>query len=119
MISNQVQEAISQCDLDTPDCIADALDNYAAALQELAPQLPPALRSLPMTVARAAARVRRSQTKQEAVRAVKMAIAEIHKTIALLKAEDGSAHKAETRAGVLVAQTLQVADNKLQRAVGL
>jgi hypothetical protein len=98
-------------------CIADALDSYAEALREL--PLPPDLRGLPAIVSRAAHRVRAASTKAEATAAIKIAIAEVHKTIALLKADDAGALKAETRDGSFVAETLMVADNRLERAVGL
>jgi hypothetical protein len=98
-------------------CIADALDSYAEALREL--PLPPDLRGLPAIVSRAAHRVRAARTKAEATAAIKIAIAEVHKTIALLKADDAGALKAETRDGSFVAETLMVADNRLERAVGL
>jgi hypothetical protein len=98
-------------------CIADALDSYAEALREL--PLPPDLRGLPAIVSRAAHRVRAARTKAEATTAIRIAIAEVHKTIALLKADDAGALKAETRDGSFVAETLMVADNRLERAVGL
>jgi len=98
-------------------CIADALDAYAEALREL--PLPPDLHGLPAIVSRAAHRVRAARTKAEATAAIKIAIAEVHKTIALLKADDSGALKAETRDGSFVAETLMVADNRLERAVGL
>ena len=52
-------------------------------------------------------------------KALKVAIAEVHKSIALLKADDPAAVPAGTREGSFVVETLQVADNKLEKAVGL
>jgi predicted RNase H-like HicB family nuclease len=95
------------------------LDSYAAALREIAPHLPPAMQDLPDIVAKAARRVRTAKTRQEAIKAVKVAIDAVHKSIALLKAEDPIAINRATRVGSFVAETLQVADNKLERAVGL
>jgi hypothetical protein len=118
-LSRGAERALVECEYETPLCVADALDQYAAALQQIAPQLPPRLRSLPNIVARAATRVRASRSPAEAVRAVKIAIAEVHKSIVLLKADDPTTLKAETRVGAFVAETLQVADNKLEEAVGL
>jgi hypothetical protein len=115
-----VETAIDACRysfLEERLCIADALDSYAEALREL--PLPPDLRGLPAIVSRAAHRVRAARTKAEATIAIKIAIAEVHKTIALLKADDAGALKAETRDGSFVAETLMVADNRLERAVGL
>jgi hypothetical protein len=117
--SDEAQAAILVCPIDTPPCIADALDAYAAALQKLAPYLPPQLRTLPAIVAKAATKVRAAKTKAEAVQAVKSAIAEVHKTIALLEADDSTTRQVGTREGTLVVQTLQVASDKLEKAVGL
>jgi hypothetical protein len=118
-LSRGAETAIDECDYQTPECVADILDRYAAALRQIAPQLPPALRNLPEIVERAATRVRVSRTRAEAVKALKIAIAEVHKSIALLKADDPAALPTGTREGSFVAETLQVADNKLEKAVGL
>jgi hypothetical protein len=118
-LSSQAQSAMLVCEIDTPPCVADALDAYAAALQRLAPYLPPQLRSLPTIVARAAKKVRAAKTKAEAVQAVKTAIAEVHKSIALLTADDSATRQVGTREGTLVVETLQVASDKLEKAVGL
>lgn len=117
--SQAAQEAIGLCDAKTLRCIANALDDYATALRALAPRLPPEFRDLPIIVERAATKVRTARTKKEAIAAVTTAIAAVHKSIALLKADDPVALKAETRAGSFVIETLQVADDKLQKAVGL
>jgi hypothetical protein len=117
--SDEAQQAMQQCQVDAPPCIADALDAYAAALQKLAPELPPRLRVLPSIIAKAARQVRVAKSKAEAVRAIKTAIAAVHKTISLLKADDPLTRQAGTRDGALVAQTLQVASDKLEKAVGL
>lgn len=50
---------------------------------------------------------------------MKIAIAAVHKTIALLRADDPVTLKAETREGAFVAETLQVASLKLKKASGL
>ena len=118
-ITRGAEPAIDECDNRDFRCIADVLDNYAAALREIAPQLPPAMRNLPDIVARAARRVRVARTRQEAIQAVKVAIDAVRKSIALLKADDPVALNRATRAGSFVAETLQVADNKLEKAVGL
>jgi hypothetical protein len=85
----------------------------------LAPNLPPQLRSLPAIVAKAAKKVRAAKSTAEAVRAVKSAIAQVHKTISLLKADDSATRQTVTRDGALVVETLQVASDKLEKAVGL
>jgi hypothetical protein len=45
-----------------------------------------------------------------------IAIAAVHKTIALLRADDPVTLKAETREGGFVVETLQVASIKLEKA---
>jgi hypothetical protein len=117
--SDHTQDVVQGCQADTPPCIADALDAYAEALRKLAPYLPPQLRTLPTIVATAAKKVRAAKTKAEAVEAVKTAIAEVHKRIALLRADDADTRQVGTREGTLVVETLQVASDKLERAVGL
>ena len=118
-LSGHAEQDIQGCQADTPPCIADALDAYAEALRKLAPYLPPQLRTLPTIVATAAKKVRAARTKAEAVQAVKTAIAEVHKRIALLRADDADTRQIGTREGTLVVETLQVASDKLERAVGL
>ena len=118
-VSQEADAAIGLCEAKTRRCIANALDDYATALRAIAPRLPPGFRDLPIIVERAATKVRTARTKKEAVAAVTEAIQAVHKSIALLKADDPVALKAETRAGSFVIQTLQVADDKLQKAVGL
>ena len=110
---------MQSCEIDTPRCVADALESYAAALQQLEPYLPPRLRTLPSIITRAAKKVRSAKTKAEAVRAIRTAIAEVHKSISLLKADDTASRQVSTRAGELVVETLQVANDKLEKAVGL
>ena len=63
--------------------------------------------------------MRSAKTKEEAAKAVTNAIAVVHKTIALLRADDPIIVKAETRDGAFVAATLQVAQDKLEKAMGL
>jgi hypothetical protein len=115
------QEAIAACpeDADSVRCLANALDAYARALRELSPHLPRALRSLPDIVSRAARNVRHAKSKPQALAAIRVAIAEIHKTLSLARADDPVLRRVETRDGALVAQTLAVAGDKLEKAVGL
>jgi len=118
-ITRATEHIIDRCDCDTRECVAAALDNYAAALAQVAPQLPVELRGLPNVVATAARRVRAAPSRRQAVHALSIAIAAVHKTIALLRADDPVTLKAETREGNFVAETLQVASVKLQTATGL
>jgi hypothetical protein len=117
--SQAADETIGLCEEKTRRCIANALDDYATALRAIAPRLPPGFRDLPIIVERAATKVRTARSKKEAIAAVTDAIQAVHKSIALLKADDPVALRAETRASSLVIETLQVADDKLEKAVGL
>ena len=117
--SGDAQNAISACAKDDLRCLADALEAYAEALRKLSPSLPPALRKLPDIISKAAHGVRAAKTKAEATRAIKIAIAEVHKTISLLTASDSFTQSVEKREGALVEQTLQVARVKLEEATGL
>ena len=118
-ITRTAESTISMCPQDNPICIADALEAYAEALRRLSPPLGPDVQRLPDIVLRAAHQIRTAKTRAQAVRAVKIAIAEVHKTIELIKADDPVVLRAETREGAFVAETLQVADSKLEKAVGL
>jgi hypothetical protein len=109
--SDALQEGIS--------CIAAALDKYANALRALSPNLPGKLQRLHEVVERAARNVRLAKTSAEAVVTYGTAIAEVHKTISLLKADDPILFSAETRATDFVAETFDVATAKLDKAVGL
>jgi hypothetical protein len=113
------QGAILACETGTQNCVADALDLYAATLANLAPQLPPEMHSLPTIVATAAKKVRAAKTRGEATRAIKSAIAQVHKVILLLNADDTPVREAGVREGTLVVDTLQTADNRLEKAAGL
>jgi hypothetical protein len=118
-ITRQAQDALSACSLDSPACIADILDRYAAALQQIAPRLPPALRKLPAIVAAAARRARAATSPREAVFILRAAVAEVHNAIVLLKADDPMTQRTQTREGALVAGTLRVAENRLETAFGI
>jgi hypothetical protein len=114
--SGEAQKAIQGCNTNTGTCVADALDAYASKLEALAPRLPPQLHTLPGIVRGAAQKVRTARTKAEAVSAVKTAITEVNKTIALLRAEDPNAASIGSAVGRAVDQTLEIAETKLLRA---
>jgi hypothetical protein len=117
--SANAQDTINQCGIETPSCIADALDAYADAVEKLAPQLPPRLRTLPAILHNAAKNVRAAKTIAQARKAVKVAISQVHKIISLQIADDRASGGAPTRDGALVVETLRVADVKLEKASGL
>ncbi len=117
-MSKATEAYIHDCGCATQVCIADALDQYAQALAEVAPRLPPHLQNAAGIVATAAGRVRVARTKAEALRALNDAIAAIHKDIELVKAEDPDNPRA-TRGGDFVAGTLTVASLALEKGGGL
>ena len=116
--SKTTQAYIRSCNCATQACIADALDQYAQALAQIAPRLPPHLQNVAGVVATAAGRARVARTKAEAVRALHDAIAAVHKDIELVKAEDPDDPRA-TRGGDFVAATLNVASLTLEKGGGL
>jgi hypothetical protein len=117
-MSEATQAYIRNCHCATQVCIADALDQYAQALAQIAPRLPPHLQNAAGIVATAAARARVAHTKADAIRAVHDAIAAIHKDIELVRAEDPENPRA-TRGGDFVAETLNVASLALEKGGGL
>ena len=116
ILSQEAQSAIRACRVDTPACVADALDAYAARLEALAPRLGPRYRALPAIVRRAARKVRAAKTGAEAAGVVELAIAEVNRTIGLLAAEDPDATQTGGLVGRSVDQTLEVAAVKLLRS---
>jgi hypothetical protein len=118
-LSRETQTYIKECQCVSQQCVADALDRYAEALAVVAPRLPRQLRDMPSLVARAARRVRAARTTAEAITALHEAIAVIHKDISLVRAEDPAMQQSETRSGVFVAETLNVASLSLEKAGGL
>ena len=121
-LSLDVQSLIAACaekdNANIRSCIGDALDAYAAGLAKLRDKLPPQLADTPDVVATAAHRVRAAKTKAQAAQAMKAAIGAVHKTIALLRADDPSTAYA-SREGKLISDTLQLADGELEKAGGL
>ena len=117
-MSKATQDYIHECHCATQACLAAALDQYALALAEVAPRLPPHLQNAAGIVATAAARVRVARTKKDAARALNDAIAAIHKDIELVKAEDPDNPRL-TRSGEFVAETLTVASLALEKGGGL
>jgi len=117
-MSEATQSYIRNCSCATQACMADALEQYAEALAQVAPRLPPHLQNTAGIVATAAARLRIARNKSEAARAINDAIAAIHKDIELVRAEDPDNPRA-TRGGEFVADTLNVASLALEKGGGL
>jgi len=118
-LSHATQDYIKECQCVSQQCVADALDRYAAALAAVAPRLPRELQDMPDLVARAAHRVRVAKTKAEAIRALNQAAALIHKDITLVRAEDPDTQQRQTRSGALVIDTLNVASLALEKGGAL
>ena len=79
----------------------------------------PPMRVLPAIVRRAAEGVRTARSKSEALRAIRVAIGDIHAHIDLLRVEDPDAKAQTTREANLTVDTLVVARDSLERATNL
>ncbi len=123
------------------DCIADALGAYAAALESLTLDLPPALanvgaiireaqRGVQQARERAAQRLATATTDAErreieraavaeATGSVQTAIAEIRKSIELIRADDPQLASVFAEQGATVVAAVQKVEFELARAVGL
>jgi hypothetical protein len=117
-LSSATQAYIKQCHCAAQDCVADALDRYAAALAAVAPRLPRQLQDMPDVVARAARRVRFAKSKAEAIKALNQAAALIHKDVTLVRADDADAQR-QTRSADSVVDTLNVASLALEKGGAL
>ena len=100
-------------------CVGDVLTVYADKLENVAPILPEKLRSIPALLRATAKKVRAAKTKGEAASAITIATAEVHKVITLLKADDPIVRSIATREAGQITKTLALADEKLEKAVGL
>ena len=118
-ISQSMENYFRQCQNSTQTTIADAMDEYAAKLQILAPRLPPALRSVPAIVADGARRVRAARSRTEAVAVLRQTVAAVHKEIALVLSEDPETRSREIRDGDVIAGALGGANVALVNSGGL
>jgi len=117
--ADRSKAAIARCDSAAASCVAQELDRYADWLDSVAPQLPPDLRVLPTIVRRAASGVRSAKSRGDAVRAVQAAIADVRKTISLLRVDDPDARRTATREASFSIDTLLVASTQLKKATEL
>jgi hypothetical protein len=117
--ADRSQEAITRCGAAAAACVAQELDHYADWIESVAPQLPPELHLLPTIVRQAASGVRAAKSRHEAVRAVEVAIAEVRKSIKLLRIDDPDVRETATREVSLSVETLSVASAKLEKATDL
>ena len=118
-MSRLTSDYLKACNCPNRACLADALDNYAQALDKVAPRLPPQIRDMPRVIAQAAHRVRAARSKVEAEAAVAAAIEHIHKEIALIRVDDADKQARLTRSGGFVVGTLETAKSALERADSL
>lgn len=100
-------------------CVGDVLAVYAEKLEDAAPILPGKMRSIPVVLKATAKKVRAAKTRAEAASAIATATAEVHKAIALLKADDPVVRSIATREAGQISQTLDLAGDKLEKAAGL
>lgn len=119
-ISQQTQNYIEMCQCKTQDCVADLLEDYAKAIEKVAPRLPRAARKviekLPKIVHAAAQEARKAPTVKAAVKVLSAAVEVVHKTIALMRAADPDSQIAAARGGDLVENTLKSAATALESA---
>jgi hypothetical protein len=76
----------------------------------------------PQIIRRAAAKVRAAPTRRAARAAVTEAVREVRQRIALIRAEEPAFRivaETQTEQGTTIAASLEVAEAKLERAVGL
>ncbi len=118
-VSQALENYFKRCQNPTQTTIANALDEYAAKLQILAPRLPPALRNVPTIVAESARRVRAARTPSEAVAILHQTVAAIHKQIGLVLSEDPETRGRELRDGDVVAGALDQTSVALVNSGGL
>ena len=114
--AGEAQIEIARCGVETPPCVADALDAYAAELDKIASQLPPQMRNLPNVIRETARKVRSAKSGAEARRYVQAAIVEVRHTISLLRADDPDARAFGVEIGTQAVGVLQSASVKLERA---
>jgi hypothetical protein len=110
---------LDEADAKRLSCVGDVLTVYADKLETIATILPERLRSIPAVLRATAKKVRAAKTKSEAASAIATATAAVHKVIALLKADDPMLRSTATRESGQITQTLALADEKLEKAVGL
>jgi filamentous hemagglutinin family protein len=100
-------------------CAGDALTQYAQTLESRLLELPPPLRRVTAVIREAAARVRVARTIEAARRAVRTAVVEVRRAIALIRADEPQLARVQTQQGQTIASALASVENRLDRAVGL
>jgi hypothetical protein len=128
-ISAALERSVSACELrhdrkevtlaESRACTADALERYARAMGARILDLPPPLRSIPAAIREAARRVRTARTAEEAQAAVRTAVGEVRKAIALLRADEPEVARIQVRQASTIAAALSSVEAKLAKATGL
>lgn len=125
--SSDLEGSVASCDQrrDTrrlktyTDCVGTALDRYADTLESRSLQLPAPLRAVTGVIREAARKVRAARTIADARAAVRVAVTEVRKAIALIRADEPTVARLQVRQGNAIASALQSVDTRLARAVGL
>lgn len=110
---------LQNCHCPDAACVADALDNFAAALAAVGPRLPPQVADLPFVVRQAARKIRVARTAAQAHAAIHEAIATISAKLKLLRVDDPDARSDGARSANFINGTLSVADLELTRISGI
>ena len=118
-ISKAAQTYLRNCHCPDPRCIADVLDNYAAALEAIAPSLPPQAADLPAIVRKAARQVRAARTVAQAHAVLRQVAVVLQAKLKLLTVDDPDARSDAARSTLFVRDTFAVADVALKRVNGL
>ena len=118
-MSKTTKYYLENCHCPDVACVADALDNYAAALEALGPRLPPAVADLPAIVRRAARKVRAARSISQARAAIGEAEHVIQAKLKLLEVADPDARSDSIRSARFTGDMLSIADVSLVRVAGL
>ena len=121
--SQELERKLAQCEKAGGSaykgCVSDALDQFAATLDTQLPNLPPSLRTVTAVIRQTAQRVRAAPNSAAARVAVRAAVSEVRKAIALIRADEPAVARLQVRQGNVIASALQKVDAGLSRAVGL
>ena|SRR5579863_724296 len=118
-MAKETNRYLENCHCPDAECVAEALDNLAGALQEIGPQLPPQVADLPTIVLEAARKVRAARTRAQVHAAIGAAIATLNAKIKLLTVDDPDARSDGVRSAKYVEGSLTVAEVALTRVSGL
>ena len=122
-ISATTKQYIERCRDISQQEVGDALDRYADALEIIIEKLPPKLRQqlrhIPAIVHAAAVRARAAPTRVAAVRVLHQAIAQVHREIMLVRADDPDDARIRTAVSTGVSGVLNSAALALTRAEGI